>query len=350
MIRVAIVGATGYTGAELLRLLLSHPEVEVTHLAAHGRAGMRLSEALPSLSGLLDLPLEPFDAARVAEAADVAFCGLPHGASAPAVSALLEAGLKVLDLSADFRLRDPAVYEAWYGAHPHTELCARSVYGLPELHREAIAAARLIAVPGCYPTSAILCLAPLLANRLIEPKSIVIDSKSGVSGAGRTPSPTTHLPETAEGIRAYKVAGTHRHTPEIEQELSSVAGEPITVTFTPHLAPMTRGILTTAYATPRAEALGGLADGACQDLARSFFSGSPSVRVLDPGRLPDTLFVRGSNFAHLAYAVDRRASRILAFAAIDNLVKGAAGQAVQCLNLMFGLPEGTGLGGAPMFP
>jgi len=330
-----------------LRLLLGHPGVSVTAVCTREqRAGVALSEVLPSLTGVTDLVLEAFDAERVAKVADFAFCALPHGASAPAVKALLDAGLRVLDLSADFRLRDAAAYAEWYGPHPAPELLDRAVYGLPELHRSELGAARLVAVPGCYPTSANLALAPLLDAGLVEATGIVVDSKSGVSGAGRTPTASTHLPETAEGLRAYKVAGAHRHTPEIEQELSRVAGTRVTVTFTPHLAPMTRGILTTAYAMAPAP----VDAAACEEAARRLYAGSPSVRVLGGGRLPDTLHVRGSNFAHLAYAVDRRTSRVLAFAAIDNLVKGAAGQAVQCLNVMTGRPEGDGLTGAPVFP
>lgn len=345
--RVAILGATGYTGAELVRLLLGHPSVELRAVCGQdGRAGTALSDVLPSLSGVTDLVLEAFDPARVAKVADFAFCALPHGASAPAVRALLDAGLRVLDLSADFRLRDMAAHAEWYGPHPAPELAAEAAYGLPELHRDEIAKARLVAVPGCYPTSANLALAPLVAAGLIETTGIVVDSKSGVSGAGRTPTASTHLPEAAEGLRAYKVAGAHRHTPEIEQELSRVAGTKLTVTFTPHLAPMTRGILTTAYATAK----GALEAARCEEAARAMYAGSPSVRVLGGGRLPDTLHVRGSNFAHLAYAVDRRTGKVIAFAAIDNLVKGAAGQAVQCLNTMMGRPEGEGLEGAPVFP
>ena len=345
--RVAILGATGYTGAELVRLLLGHPGVTIAGVyAREERAGGALADALPSLAGVTDLVLQAFDPARVAAVADFAFCALPHGASATAVRDLLAAGMRVLDLSADFRLREASDYATWYGAHPCPELLADAVYGLPELHRASIAGARLVAVPGCYPTSATLALAPVLARVLVEPVGLVVDSKSGVSGAGRTPTKSTHLPETAEGLRAYKVAGTHRHTPEIEQELSRVAGTKVTLTFTPHLAPMTRGILTTAYAMAR----GAVTTDACEAAARELYVGSPSVRVLSKGQLPDTLHVRGSNFAHLAYAVDDRTGRVLCFAALDNLVKGAAGQAVQCLNIMMGRPEGEAISGAPVFP
>lgn len=345
--RVAILGATGYTGAELVRLLLAHPRASIAAVCTREqRAGVALADVLPSLAGVTDLVLEAFDPARVAAVAEYAFCALPHGASAPAVKELLAAGVRVLDLSADFRLHDADEYGAWYGAHPCPELLADAVYGLPELHRDELRDAKLVAVPGCYPTSATLALAPLLASALVDTAGLVVDSKSGVSGAGRTPTPSTHLPETAEGLRPYKVAGTHRHTPEIEQELSRVARTRVTITFTPHLAPMTRGILTTAYAMAR----GTVTTAACEDAARALYAGSPSVRVLSGGRLPDTLHVRGSNYAHVAYAADARTGRILAFAAIDNLVKGAAGQAVQCLNVMSGNAEGEGISGAPVFP
>lgn len=346
-LRVAVVGATGYTGAELLRLLLAHPRVEVTALAAREKLTPRASAMLPSLTGLCELPIEPFDPDRIAARADVAFCALPHGASIEAVRALRARDLLVLDLSADFRLRDPAVYAQWYGAaHGATELLAGAVYGLVELHAASLRGAKLVAVPGCYPTASTLPLLPLFAKAMARTDSVVIHALSGVSGAGRTPASSTHLPETAEGARNYKVAGTHRHTPEIEQTLSEVAGAPVTVTFTPTLAPMTRGILSTQYVTPR----GDVTVEALVEAARTYFAGSSSVAVLDAGANPDTLWVRGSNRAHVAYALDRRANRIVASCAIDNLVKGASGQAVQCMNVAVGWDEGLGLRAPAMFP
>lgn len=340
-VRVAVVGATGYTGSELIRLLLGHPRVEIAALVGHGRAGQPVAAVLPPLAGLVPAEIEPFDPAAIAKRADVAFCALPHGSSAPIVAELRARGLVVLDLSADFRLRDEATHAAWYGgpARPR-ELVASAVYGLPELHRDALRRADLVAVPGCYPTASILPLAPLLARSLIDAAApIVIDAKSGVSGAGRALSERTHFSETAEGIRAYKIAGSHRHTPEIEQELEAAAGAPVRVVLTPHLVPMTRGILATAYVRARP----GIDAARCTTEARAFYDGSPSVYVHEPGVCPDTLWVRASNRAHLAYALDERTGWLLCQGAIDNLGKGAAGQAVQCFNLRFGFPEGEGL-------
>ncbi len=346
LLRAAVVGASGYAGAEVVRLLLGHPRVEVTTLCAQRHAGEPLARVLPSLAGLWQGTIEAFDADAVAAAADLVFCALPHGVSAPVVASLRERGLLVVDLSADFRLRDLGVYAAWYGEHGAPGLIDEAVYGLVELERAALRDASLIAVPGCYPTATILALAPLLDAGLVEVEGIVVDAKSGVSGAGRSPSPGTHLPETAEGIRAYKAAGAHRHTPEIEQALSRVAGQEVRITFTPHLVPMTRGLLATCYAM----AANGATAEACTEAARAFYDGSPSVAVLDPNSHPDTLWVRGSNRAHLAYACDERTGRVLAMSAIDNLIKGAAGQAVQCMNVRFGFPEGDGLGAPAVWP
>ena len=341
-----MVGATGYTGAELVRLLSVHPHVEIVALVGHGKAGLPVAKVLPSLAGIVSGNIESFDADAIAARAQAVFCGLPHGASAPIVKELRARGLVVLDLSADFRLRDRATHEEWYGDHHAPELVAEAVYGLPELHRAALAKANLIAVPGCFPTAAVLPLAPLLATDALEPGPIVIDAKSGVSGAGRSPSERTHFAETSEGFRAYKIAGTHRHTPEIEQELSRVAGRDIRVTFTPHLVPMTRGILATSYVRVRRA----MDAQACVSDARAFYAGSPSVHVLDAGECPDTLWVRGSNRAHVSYALDTRTGLLVAQAAIDNLVKGASGQAIQCLNVRFGFPEGAGLAMPAMWP
>lgn len=346
--RVAVVGATGYTGAELLRLLAGHPRVEVAALCAQSKLAPRASSVLPSLTGLVELPIDAFDADAVARKADVAFCALPHGASVPCVAALRERGVTVLDLSADFRLRDPAVYAQWYGAeHSAPALLGEAVYGLPELHRDALRGAKLVAVPGCYPTATALPMLPLLAGGIVRAGDLVVHALSGVSGAGRTPAASTHFPECAEGARSYKAAGAHRHTPEMEQTLSRAAGAPVTVTFTPTLVPMTRGILATVYARPAAP---GLTAEAMVAAARGYFAGSPSVAVLDPGAHPDTLWVRGSNRAHVAYFLDERAGWVVAQCAIDNLVKGASGQAIQCMNLSLGFEEGLGLGAPATFP
>jgi N-acetyl-gamma-glutamyl-phosphate reductase len=345
-IRAIVIGGTGYTGAELVRLVLEHPSLGLVSIVGNTTAGRKVAEVLPSLRGVVEGVVQPFDPDAIAEQADVAFCALPHAASAEAVSALRQRGQKVLDLSADFRFEDLSVYETWYGKHPVPERLSEAVYGLVELHREELRTADLIAVPGCYPTASTLALAPLVKNGLIQPDGIAVDAKSGVSGAGRGVSSATHFPEIAEGVRAYK-AGAHRHGPEIEQELSRLAGAPIKITFVPHLLPMTRGILATCYAQP---ADSNVTAAACTEAARSLYAGSPSVHVLDQGEHPDTLWVRGSNRVHLGYAQDRNSGMVIAMSAIDNLVKGASGQAIQCLNVRFGLDEGAGLQAPAQWP
>lgn len=354
-VAVAVVGASGYTGAELVRLLLGHPRVELAVLCGSERsAGARIDRLFPQFSGVLDREVEPFDAARVADRAEVVFLALPHGASAAAAAALAGqggGGPRVIDLSADLRLRDPAVYAEYYGAHAHPELLERAVYGLPELHRDELRGARLIAGPGCYPTATILAAAPLIARGLIAPRGLVVDAKSGVSGAGRAAGQAYHFPEVGEGIRAYKPAGAHRHTPEMVQELSRAAagagGGAVTLTFTPHLVPMSRGILSCVYGQPtdpeRPEA-------DYQAAVAEAWAGEPFVTALDGGRLPDTSHVRGSNRAHVAVRLDARAGVVVAMAAIDNLVKGASGQAVQCMNLACGFAETEGLTAVAPFP
>ncbi len=345
-IRAIVVGGTGYTGAELVRLALGHPSIELVSVVGNTTAERSIADVLPSLRGVLDGKIEPFDPDSIATRADVAFCALPHAASAEAVRALRKRDLKVFDLSADFRFTDLAVYERLYGTHPVPGLLSEAVYGLVELHREELKTADLVAVPGCYPTASILALAPLLEGGLIRAEGIIVDAKSGVSGAGRGLSDTTHYPEAAEGVRAYK-AGVHRHGPEIEQELSRLTGGSIRLTFVPHLVPMTRGILSTCYAEPSGSSVSAAT---CTKAARELYAGSPSVLVLDPGDHPDTLWVRGSNRTHLAYTQDPGSGKIIAMSAIDNLVKGAAGQALQCLNVRFGLREGEGLGAAAEWP
>ena len=345
-IRTIVVGGTGYTGAELVRLVLGHPSLQLVSIVGNTTAGQAVADVLPSLRGIVEGAVQPFDPDTVAAQADVAFCALPHAASAEAVSALRKRGQKVFDLSADFRFEDLSVYEAWYGKHPVPERLSEAVYGLVELHRDELRDADLVAVPGCYPTAATLALAPLVKNGLIRTDGIVVDAKSGVSGAGRAVSSATHFPETAEGVRAYK-AGVHRHGPEVEQELSRLAGGPVKVTFVPHLVPMTRGILATCYAQP-ADAT--VMAAACTEAARALYAGSPSVHVLDQGQHPDTLWVRGSNRVHVGYAQDPNSGTVIAMSAIDNLVKGASGQAIQCLNVRFGLDEGAGLQAPAQWP
>ena len=345
MHKVAVVGASGYTGVELLRLLAGHPEVEVTCVTSRQQAGQPLGAAFPSLAGIYDLNFEALEPTELAGRAEVVFLAVPHQAAMGIVPQLLAAGCRVVDLSADYRLRDAAVYAEWYEPHQTPELLDEAVYGLPELYREQIKGARLVANPGCYPTSAALALLPLLRQRLIDPATIIIDSKSGTSGAGRTAKIDTLYCEVNEGFKAYGLP-RHRHTPEIEQTLSAVAGLPVTISFTPHLVPANRGILSTCYASLVGEPV--LAD--LVALYRQAYAGERFVRVLPAGTLPNINQVRGSNFCDLGLAVDPRTRRVVAVAAIDNLVKGAAGQALQNMNLMLGCAEEAGLRGAPLFP
>jgi N-acetyl-gamma-glutamyl-phosphate reductase len=351
VLRAAIIGAAGYTGAELLRLVHRHPELELRVVAARDNAGKKLGDVLPAtlgVSGVGELVLEAFEPSQANELAkrvDVAFLCLPHAASARAGKALYDAGLRVVDLSADFRLKSATTYGKTYGEHPAPELLETAVYGIPELHRKELAGARLIASPGCHATTAILPLAPLLKAGLIEREGIIVDSKTGVSGGGRTPNQAFHLPEAAEGIRPYKVGSTHRHTPEIEQELSLAAGAKVEIVFTPVLAPMSRGILVTAYA----RLAKGATEEACRKAARELYEGG-LITVLDAGKLPDTLWVRGSARAHVAYVLDARGSTLLALCAADNLARGASAQALQAFNVSMGWPDALGLPEIALFP
>jgi len=345
-LRIAIVGSSGYTGGELFRILLHHPAADVTAITSEKSAGKPITDIFPHLSGLTDLVCESLDPEAIAKKADVAFLALPHVTAQEAGYRFHKLGIKVVDLSADYRLSDPAVYEKWYEhRHQYPDLLKTAVYGLPELHRDSIRKASLIANPGCYPTSAILGLAPLLRERQVDHRTIVIDSKSGVSGAGRSPALPYHYPEANEAFMAYKI-GTHRHTPEIEQELSKLAGEQVTLNFTPHLVPMNRGILTTIYAT-----MSGTTDtGLLHQRYREFYRDEPFIRVLPPGQFPNVRNVRGSNFCDIGMYADPRTGRAVVVTAIDNLVKGASGQAVQNMNLMMGWQETAGLRFAALFP
>jgi N-acetyl-gamma-glutamyl-phosphate reductase len=346
MLKVAVVGASGYTGVELIRILHCHPEAAVTCVTSERSAGKKVSDVFPSLRERCDLVLENLEPVRVSSKADFIFTALPHKAAMEVVPTFLKLGKRVVDLSADYRLKDPGEYEKWYEPHLNPALLKKVVYGLPELKRVKIAGATLVANPGCYPTSVILGLAPLLKKRLIDPASIIVDSKSGVTGAGRGAKVDILYCEVNEGFKAYGVGGAHRHIPEMEQELSLLAGDRLAITFTPHLVPMGRGILSTIYATPE-KAL------TTADLVRlfhDFYKGEPFVRVLDEGSYPSTSFVRGSNFCDIGLAVDSRSGRIIVVSAIDNLVKGASGQAVQNMNVMCGFPETMGLEGLALFP
>lgn len=335
MTKVAIIGATGYTALELIRILLRHPHARIEALTSREAARPAIADIHPSLTGRIDRHCEAFDPVSLSNRIDCAFLALPHGAGMSATAQLLSHNVRVVDLSADYRLRDPNVYAEWYGqSHTDVENLRHAVYGLPELYGSEIAPARLVANPGCFPTGAILGLAPLLAGECIEKSGIVIDSKSGVSGAGRTPKLATHFPECNESVSAYNV-GKHRHMPEIEQILSDVCAAKVEIVFTPHLIPMDRGIFTTAYArlsrpTTAEQLIGAF---------RAYYAGKAFVRVVD--RLPTTRDTMGTNFCDVTVRVVRDC--VIVLTCIDNLVKGAAGAAVQNFNLMFGYPETTAL-------
>ncbi|ACV61486.1 N-acetyl-gamma-glutamyl-phosphate reductase [Desulfofarcimen acetoxidans DSM 771] len=346
MIKAAIIGATGYAGAELVRILSRHPQVRLTAITSQSYAGQAFWQVYPHLYKYIDLTCEEMDLINIINQSDVIFAALPHGHAMPIVLEAVKQNKKIIDLGADFRIDDPVVYESWYKVtHTAVDLLAEAVYGLPEINRNRIKEARILANPGCYPTSAILGLAPLLARGLIEPESIIIDSKSGVSGAGRSLSLNTHYSEVNESIKAYNI-GQHRHTPEIEQEISKIAGQKITLSFTPHLTPMIRGILSTIYAKLKIEAL----DMDLGQLYRDFYQEEPFVRVLPEGCLPRTKDVSGSNFCDVAVVKDKRTGRAVVVSAIDNLLKGASGQAVQNMNIMFGFAEATGIDDPSLYP
>lgn len=337
MFTAAVLGATGYAGIELVRLLNNHPEIEIKMLVSHSFVGQKISDIYQNFRGVLDLECEDLDVDKAA-ACDIVFTALPHGASKKVIPQLYAKGAKIIDLSGDFRYDDPAVYQQWYGeAHSSPELLEKSVYGLCELHRDKIKTTRLVGNPGCYTTCSILGLAPLLKYGIVKPDNIIIDAKSGVTGAGRSTLLDNSFCECTENAKAYKIA-THRHTSEIEQELSNLAGEPILLSFTPHLIPMKRGILSTMYANLKEPKT-------TQELLalyKDFYKGEYFVRVYEGG-LPETNHVAGSNFADIGLVVDTRLNRVVVSAAIDNLGKGAAGQAVQNMNLLLGLDEKIGL-------
>jgi N-acetyl-gamma-glutamyl-phosphate reductase len=335
MIRIGIVGATGYTALELLKLLLKHPDVQITRLTSRDEESPHLSSVHPSLRDQLDLNLVPLDIPDFVQAVDCAFCCLPHAASAEIVCQLLKHQIKVVDFSADYRLNDVASFEKWYAVkHPDPDRVGQVTYGIPEFFREQIKSADIVANPGCFPSSALLPLAPLLKSGLIQTTPIIVDSKTGVSGAGRKPNLKFHYPECNESIAAYGV-GTHRHMPEIDQIIQRFADAKIETVFTPHLVPMDRGILSTIYVQP-------IADVGPEPLLaelEKFYHGEPFVRITDD--LPTTKDVSGTNFCDIT--VRQCGSTIVILSALDNLIKGASGAAVQNFNLMFGLNETTSL-------
>ncbi len=349
MIRVAVAGASGYMGAELLRLLSVHPKVTLTGITSDRLAGEPVGKAYPHLRGLSDLRFHDLDPEWVAGVADVVFLALPHMESQKTVPVLRGHGIRAIDLSADYRLHDADDYVTWYKA-PHIDLpgLAEAVYGLPELHRKAIASASLVASPGCYPAGAVLATAPLLRSGLARLDGIVIDGKSGITGAGaqgRKIDPMYLFTEANENVQAYGIA-EHRHTPEIEQELSALAGAPLRVAFTPHLVPLNRGLFTTA-SVPLATAL---TTSRLLDVYREFYAGEPFVRVLDAGERPTTRAVVGSNYCDVTVVADPRTGRAVCVSAIDNLGKGGAANGVQNLNVMCGWSERTGLEAPPVYP
>jgi N-acetyl-gamma-glutamyl-phosphate reductase len=346
MLRTGIIGGSGYTGSELLRILAGHPEVEITAVTSERSAGMQCSCVFPFLKGLIDIELEKLSAEEVSKKCDLVFLALPHKEAMSIAPLFLGKGKKVIDLSADYRIKDKNTYEEWYGeAHTNPELLKDSVYGLPELHRDDVKNAKLVANPGCYPTSIILGLAPLMKSGLIDLGSIVINSQSGISGAGRKVDLKFHFPEAYNSVRGYNVTG-HRHIPETEQELSLLSESSTKISFVPHIVPMSRGIMSTilinSSKTVKAEEL--------VDIYKEYYKNEFFVRVLEKGELPDTHSVVGSNFCDIGLEVDSRNNRVIILSAIDNLIKGASGQAVQNMNIMCGFKEDTGLLGPGIFP
>ncbi len=344
MIKIAVLGATGYAGIELVRILSSHPEAEIKILGSQSFDGQPVSEVYGNFDHVLEMDCEKLDIDKVAEC-DVAFTALPHGASKDVIPSLIEKGIKVIDLSGDFRYDDIKVYEEWYGEkHSSPELLAESVYGMPELYRDKIKNARLIGNPGCYTTCSILGAYPLLNSGIGNSENVIVDAKSGVTGAGRGLGLAYHFCECTENTKAYKIA-THRHTSEIEQELSKAAGKEVMISFTPHLIPQKRGILATIYVNLNKKCT---AEELVQ-LYKDFYKDEYFVRVKEAGKLPETKHVAGSNFVDIGIVVDERLNRAVIVSAIDNIYKGAAGQAVQNMNLMFGLDEKTGIANAGFY-
>ena len=339
MVNVGVIGATGYVGIEIVRLLQGHPGINITSVVSQSFVGQKISDVYPNLKNIFDMECEGLDIDKITENADILITALPHGISKEVIPKLVAKGKRVIDHSGDFRYKSVEVYEKWYGIkHEMSHLLDLAVYGLPELYRDKIRDAQIVGNPGCYPTCSILGIAPLLANSLVETKNIIIDAASGVSGAGRSTELAYQFCECTENFKAYKVSN-HRHTSEIEQELSVLAGEEIMLSFTPHLAPMKRGMLCTAYANLNDEK----SSSEIIELYKEYYKKERFVRVLENGRLPETKNVAGSNYIDIGLAVDKRLNRVVVLSALDNLGKGAASQAVQDLNIMCGYAEETGL-------
>lgn len=345
MFNAILFGATGYTGVELTRLLSGHPEIRISVGTSRQWAGKMASDVFPFILDESDFPIVTTEHGLDYKNIDVAFLALPHGGAAQVAKPLVESGVKIIDLSADFRLKDLNVYKQWYGEHKAPEILNDAVYGLPEIHRRKIESANLIANPGCYPTSVILGLAPLITSDLVNVTRPIVDSKSAISGAGRGPKLNTSFCESGEGFKPYAVTG-HRHIPEMEQELSQLAHRDVKVRFTPHLMPAIRGMLSDIYL----ETNEGVSDSQLRELFREYYNEAKFVKVLKKGQYPDTAMTRGANLCLISVEKDERTGIALIMSAIDNLVKGASGQAVQNMNIVLGLDETMGLGQAPFFP
>lgn len=346
MLNIGIIGGSGYTGAELARLLSNHPEVNISLATSRQYEGKPLSAIFPSLREKVDIICENPAIDELAQRADFFFTAVPHKTAMDLVPVLLDAGKKVVDLSADYRIKDVTTYEEWYQPHSSSEFLEEATYGLPELYRDQIKRSRLIANPGCYPTSIILGLAPLLKEGLIQADSIIADSKSGTSGAGRAAQTGSLFCEVHDGFRPYKVGRAHRHTPEIEQELSILGGNEVKISFTPHLLPISRGILSTVYATLSKK----VTTKQIEELYNKQYGKESFVRILPTDVFPATQQVRGSNYCDISVKLDLTTNRVIVMSTIDNVVKGASGQAIQNMNLMNGFDETLGLTGAPLFP
>jgi len=344
--KAGILGSTGYTGAELVRILRQHPEVELAFVDSRSYENQPFEEVYPNLRGKAGMKAQSVDPENLPEDVDVVFCALPHRISQNKVIPLMKQGMKVVDLSADFRLKDQKTYEEWYQTdHLQPDLLEKAVYGLPEWYGDALKTTSLAANPGCFPTSILLPLLPLLKEGLVDGKHLVINANTGISGAGRNPSPVNVFSQVNENVRAYGI-GTHRHTPEIEQELTLAAGSRVTVQFTPHLVPMDRGILSTIV-TPQVE---GLTREKVQQCFRAYYEKKPFIRLLGTEGLPETKAVKGSNYCDIAWRLDDRSGNLILVSAIDNLIKGSSGEAVQNMNLMLGMPEETGLDHIAVWP
>jgi N-acetyl-gamma-glutamyl-phosphate reductase len=348
MHKVAVIGASGYMGGELLRLLSQHPDIQLRAVTSEQSGGKPVTDLFPNLTPLSHLRFEPFSAEKIAERADLIFASLPHKLAQKPVAQFVEMGKRVVDLSADYRFKDAKVYETWYAVpHDYPSLLKKAVYGLPEFNRAKIKRAKLIANPGCYSTAALLGLAPLIQKKLVHPHSIIVDAKSGISGAGRSGSSAHQFTEANEGLEAYQV-GRHRHLPEIEQELKALTGSSVQVTFTPHLVPLNRGILCTIYGKLNRPKRWTAAD--LTDLYRTFYKDEAFIQVLRDGVAPNPKYVRGSNLCQIGVALDPHTETVIVMAALDNLGKGGSGQAVQNMNLMLGLPETKGLSSPGVWP